>query len=352
MNSMSWQQTQSDLPFAHGGPLLSGIIKQQPADFIVEEQLGFQPDGDGEHEMLFVEKTGLNTVDVQRQLAKAYRMPVQRVSYAGLKDRQGITRQWFSVHAGIKSAEPYLDELAAGVRVLQRARNRRKLQRGSHRGNAFVITVRDCSDKSGADAVTQRLQALREQGVPNYFGQQRFGWDANNLQQVARWFADPTQAPASRVQRGLLLSSARSLIFNAVLAARVTDGSWNRILPGEVVALTGSGSTFASSRATADELQQRLQSFDIHPTGPLWGTGDPATSDAVAALEIAIAGSYREFTAGLQQHGLQHERRALRLQVSGLEIEHQDRVIRLSFTLTRGAYATAVLRELVATELM
>lgn len=347
---MSWQTDMANLPHAHGEPLLHGSFKQVPDDFQVEEQLGFVPDGRGEHEFLFVEKTGLNTTDVQLALARAYRLPLQRISFAGLKDKQARTRQWFSVHVGLNAAAAALDSLGEGISVLQRVRNSRKLQRGSHRANRFVVRVRDCAPLLDNEYWHQKLAQIRQRGVPNYFGPQRFGRGADNLAQAARWFAGQDRDPGSRNKRSMLLSSARSLIFNAVLAERVASGSWDRILPGEAVALSGSASTFASAQATMEELQLRLDDFDIHPTGPMWGNGESRACDQVAQMEAAIAARYDVFAAGLQQQGLRQERRALRLQVTEFDAEMQAGSLVLSFTLVRGAYATAVLRELVKVE--
>ncbi len=349
---MNWQSDLAGLHHAFGGPVLQGVFKQLPADFQVEEELGFQPDGAGEHEFLFIEKSGLTTTEVQAQLARCYRLPVQRVSFSGMKDRQALTRQWFSVHEATSKPAQQTEVEVAGVKVLQRCRNSRKLQRGSHKANRFVITVRECTrlDSSGSNNWQQRVQDLRQRGVPNYFGPQRFGWQADNLQQVARWFAGEDPAPKSRNRRSMLLSSARSMVFNAVLSERVAGGNWDKILPGEVVALSGTASTFAGSQASPQQLQQRLDEFDIHPTGPLWGSGDTRTSGQVAELESAVAKRYADLAAGLEQHGLQQERRALRLQVSELQADLQAGILVLSFRLTRGAYATSVLRELLRWE--
>ena len=341
---MNWHPAYAELAFAHGAPVLSGRFKQTPADFIVEEELGFTPDGEGEHELLYVEKTGLTTPQAHQALATAFALPAQRVSYAGLKDRQGVTCQWFSLHNLRDGGQRH--ELPAGMRILERVRNRRKLQRGSHRGNRFTVRIHGCS----AVATTQwqqRVETLQRVGVPNYFGAQRFGQREGNLEQAARWFADETPAPAQRYLRGMLLSAARSFIFNAVLSERVASGTWNRILAGDVVALAGTAAVFAANRATADELQQRLGLFDIHPTGPLWGAGEGAVTGEVAVLESSVAGRYPQFTGGLVHHGLQQERRPLRIQVVDLTADMQDDVLTLRFRLARGAYATAVLRELV-----
>ena len=344
---MKLQPDYDALNYAHGEPVLRGVFKQQADDFLVEEELGFRPDGEGEHEFLYVEKIGLTTAQLQLELAKAFRLPVQKVSYAGLKDKLGITRQWFSIHSGLKSPAVELNELPVGVRVLERLRNQRKLQRGSHRGNRFHVSLRSCV--ALADQWQQRVHDIAAIGVPNYFGPQRFG--RNNLEQVCAWFADESRAPRARNQRSMLLSSARSFIFNAVLSDRVGQQSWNRALPGEEWALSGSTRTFADSQADAVTLEQRLREFDIHPTGPLWGEGGNKTADVVAALETSVIARYPELTQGLQRHGLLQERRPLRLQVLDLQSELNGDVLTLRFRLGRGSYATAVLRELVNTEM-
>jgi len=344
---MNWQPAFAELAIAHGAPLLSARFKQSPADFRVDEELGFEPDGSGEHELLLVEKTGLTTPEAQQALSSAFGLPLQKISYAGLKDKHAVTSQWFSLHSHQDCEQR--KELPAGIRVLQRVRNRRKLQRGSHRGNRFVVTLRDCRELPATSVWQQRLQHIERDGVPNYFGPQRFGFGGGNLNQAARWFAAETQMP-QRNQRSMLLSAARSFIFNAVLSERVAQASWNHILAGEVLALAGSSATFAGSRATPEELQERLDQFDIHPTGPLWGEGSLVSTGNVAAMETAIASRYPQFTAGLIQHGLRQERRPLRVQVADLAATVQDGVMTLDFRLTRGAYATAVLRELVQME--
>lgn len=344
---MNWSTVLASIRRAHGEPLLNATFKQNPEDFVVEELLGFEPDGDGEHELVQVEKKGVSTLEAQLQLAKVYRLPLKDISFAGMKDRQAIARQWFSVRVGIKAPSPDFNRMDGSVRILDRARNRRKLQRGSHRGNRFLITLRECDAASNRSAIEARLQDLGLRGVPNYFGMQRFGRNGDNLAQVADWFAGRSLAPASRTLRGLLLSSARSLLFNAVLSERVRAGTWNQILAGELVALSGSERTFASSRATLSELQERLNVFDIHPTGPLWGCGDPGVGDEVKTLESSVAGQYREFYEGLEREGLEHQRRALRVQVCNLQFDWQGNDLQLSFMLARGAYATSVLRELL-----
>lgn len=350
---MDWRQQCASWAQALGGPVLQAGFKQRLEDFQVEEQLGFEPDGDGEHEFLYVEKTGLTTVQVQHALCQHFRLPLKDISYAGLKDKQGITRQWFSLRTGLRQQLAASGELEPAIRVLQRMRNSRKLQRGSHRANRFRIVLRDCRDMNANSSCETRLKQIEQLGVPNYFGPQRFGNEAGNLAQAESWFTTQ-QAPASRELRSIVLSAARSFLFNEVLSQRVQQQSWNRALPGDVMALSGSTRTFAAERATATELHERIERFDIHPSGPLFGEGANPVKEEVAALEQAVFERYPVLTQGLRQAGLQQERRPLRLQVSALQYEMASagatRTLTLQFQLERGAYATAVLRELIQME--
>lgn len=340
------------LAYAYGGPVLRAGFKLVPEDFRVEEVLGFAPDGNGEHLFVEIEKWGLTTFEAQALLAQHFRLPLRDTQFAGMKDKQGVTRQWFSLHMG-KRAEPAGRFSHPQLSVLQQARNSRKLRRGSHKGNRFRIVLR--APEGDRDAMLERLQTIAANGVPNYFGEQRFGHDGANVARAQVWFSGGT-TPV-RTERSLLLSAARSCLFNACLSVRVEQGSWNRCIDGDVVGLAGTASTFASARAEPDELQRRLASFDIHPTGPLWGRGEPPVTGAALALEQAVAAAMPALAAGLVAHGLEQERRPLRLQASGLQVSFEastsgpgagaSEVLVLEFSLVRGSYATAVLRELL-----
>jgi tRNA pseudouridine13 synthase len=190
-----------------------------------------------------------------------------------------------------------------------------------------------------------KLAALRAHGAPNYFGPQRFGRDGFNLDRVARWMQTGT-APAGRTERGFALSAARALIFNAVLARRVQAGDWSILRPGDLASLDGSGSHFPVATID-DELLRRLQTFDIHPSGPLWGRGEPETRGATLDTELDVARELGGVGALLEAAGMDQERRALRCAVRDLEIEAEAGTVTLSFGLGRGQFATAVLRELM-----
>ncbi|MGV3591027.1 MAG: tRNA pseudouridine(13) synthase TruD [Gammaproteobacteria bacterium] len=330
---------------AFGAPPLRALFKQQPADFHVDEVLGFEPDGHGEHLLLHVEKTGLTTFEAQAVLARHFGVALRDTAFSGMKDKQGVTRQWFSVPA---RKDITADEtLHPGLDILGSTRNSRKLRRGSHRANRFRIVLR--APTGDRDAIRARIDTIAARGVPNYFGAQRFGRGEANVPAALMWFRGDTSPP--RQQRSLLLSATRSYLFNMLLARRVEDGSWERWIDGDVMALAGTASTFASARASAEELERRLADFDIHATGPLWGKGAPATSGAALALENSLAVEYPELCDGLAAQDLEQERRPLRVQVSGLHAQFDDDAIVLEFSLVRGAYATSVLRELLETGL-
>jgi tRNA pseudouridine13 synthase len=193
----------------------------------------------------------------------------------------------------------------------------------------------------------QRLRLIGTQGVPNYFGSQRFGREGGNLVRVAEMFDGRGRKPG-REQRSLLLSAARAQLFNRVLQTRVEDANWNQALDGDVMALSGSQRQFMFDPDDAT-IAPRLAELDIHPTGPLCGRHSralEAQSQAGRLEEQALAG-HGDWIDGLQRFGLEADRRALRLAVTDLDWRWEGDVLELRFGLVSGAYATAVLREIV-----
>lgn len=339
------------LPYAHGPPALRATLRQAPADFQVDEQLGFVPDGDGPHWLLRVRKTDANTDWVARRLAETAGVPARDVGYAGLKDRRAVTTQWFTLPAcqttGEDSPRPDWSALPMdGIEVVEAHRHRRKLRRGTLAGNAFRILLRDI-DGDRVD-LANRIARIAEHGVPNWFGPQRFGRRSGNLHRAAALFRGE-RPRGSRQQRGLWLSAARAQLFNEVLAHRVADGTWDRPQPGERMQLAGTHSHFLAESIDA-EIAQRHADRDILPTGPLFGAGEPLTACGVAAIEAAVAASFPDWIDGLARAGLRQERRALRLDPVDLTWDQPapDQLL-LQFGLPAGAYATAVLRELLLT---
>jgi tRNA pseudouridine13 synthase len=316
-----------------------------PEDFQVSEIPLLEPEGDGEHIWVLVRKRLQNTADVAGLLARCAGVPQRDVSYAGLKDRQAVTEQWFSVHLPGRTLPDWSAIGSPDVSVLQQARHGRKLRRGALRGNRFRIKVRDLV--TDPVQLQYRLETIAAEGVPNYFGEQRFGRNGSNLRIAERLFSNPRMR-LSRHQRGLALSAARSLLFNAVLSRRVSEGSWNRALPGDAMQLQGSHSYFIAILVDA-ELQQRVAAHDVHPTGPLHGRGAAAVEAGVLALETAVLAGYPGWRAGLEAAGLKQERRALRLIPEDLGwTQPEANVLCMEFSLPAGAYATSVLRELLS----
>jgi len=335
----------AELPHAWGGPLGQARLKAHPEDFIVEEITGLAPCGVGEHLWLWVEKRGVNTAQVAQALARASGVHPRDVSFAGLKDKHAVTRQWFSLYAPgrdlpIGPGPGPLDD----CRILIARRHERKLRTGALKGNRFLLTLRDCD--ADPEAVARRLYRISQCGVPNYFGSQRFGRGGGNLAQATVWF-EGGRPPRDRKLRGLLLSSVRSELFNRVLAQRVRGGSWHRILPGELAMLDGRGAVFETA-ADDPALDGRCARLEIHPTGPLAGEGNVQPTADVAALEQAVLEAAPIWQAGLARARMKAARRALRLRVSDLAWHWPVRnQLQLGFSLPAGAYATVLIREVV-----
>jgi len=334
-----------ELPRAYGAPSLAARLRSTPEDFRVEEVLGYDADGKGEHALLWVEKRGANTDWVARELAKFAGVSPVAVGYAGLKDRHAVTRQTFSVQLAGKPDLDWSTFPHAEVKVLAATRHSRKLKRGALRGNRFILVLREV--QGDREAAEQVLQQIAARGVPNYFGEQRFGREGGNVAQARAMFAGRR---VERDKRSFLLSAARSQIFNNVLAARVERDAWDTPLDGEIWSLAGSRSWFGPE-PFSDVLAERLARADIHPSGPLWGQGEPPTVADVGALEREIAAASSDLAEGVAAARMDQERRPLRLLPRDLKWRWlDDSTLELAFELPAGAYATVVVRELATTE--
>jgi tRNA pseudouridine13 synthase len=304
-----------DWAHALGLPLFAGRIRATPEEFVVTEQLAVEFAGEGEHDWLRIRKTGANTHWVAQQLARYAKVPERDAGYSGMKDRHAVTEQWFSVRRPAKSTPDWDAFQAEGVEILDQHTHSRKLKRGAHRGNAFRIAVRSPDVAALQDEATARLVSIKAEGVPNYFGEQRFGRDGSNIELGQAVIAGRR---VSRNKRSIGISTVRSLHFNDELDARVREGSWNLLLPGDLANLDGTGSVFAAEEVTP-ELERRCAEKDIHPCGCL---------PAIEELRVEASS------------------RPLRMRVSDLAWEFGDGVLWLEFSLRRGCYATAVLREI------
>lgn len=333
----------NDLPYLHGGPLGRARFKAQPEDFVVEELLGFEPSGEGEHCLVWVEKRDLDSNTAAARLADALGLRRRLVSHCGLKDRHAVTRQWFSLHLPGQASPESTALESEGLRVLRITRNTRKLRRGIHAGNRFTIRLRE--PDFGAALATQRWQAISKQGVPNFFGSQRFGNDGRNVAKAEAMFRGEF-TPGDRLLRGLLLSAARSHLFNAVVAGRMAQRNWDRPLRGEVFGFADNGTILLPENQRGDEVM-RFEQGIVELTAPLWGCGELQSVNDVRELERALLAEFAELTAGLEACGLRQERRVMRLRPLHPVFEVlESGDFQFQFDLPKGTYATTLLREL------
>lgn len=329
------------LPRAYGDAVLKGKFRSSPEDFFVEEINAFEAQGEGEHLLLTIEKRGLNTAFVAGALAKWAGIGEMGIGYAGLKDRHAVTRQRFTVHLPKKIA-PDFDALTIdGLKLLEWGWHHRKLPRGALAGNRFTLLLKEIEGDEAE--IEKRLENIRDSGLPNYFGEQRFGRERANVGMALRMFSGQR---VKREQRSIYLSAARSEIFNAVLAKRIESGNWLSALEGEVWMINGSHSIFGPEPFT-DELRARAEKLEIHPTGPMWGRGELRTLAAVATCESVVANAHQALCDGLEAADMKQERRALRIQVQDLSWKWLAKdQLQCRFSLPPGAYATELLAEL------
>lgn len=306
--------------YALGKPSQTAVFRKHAEDFIVFEQLGFELSGEGEHLYVQIRKKGENTQYIAKQLARYFGIKPMAVGFSGLKDRHAVTTQWFSIQLPGKDFEvnwaEFIETAKVNIEVLKQGRHSAKLRRGQHKCNDFVITLRDLPESDDTEA---RLKAVKEQGTPNYFGEQRFGIEGGNLDRAQAWFSG-AETIKNKNMKGMVLSAARSYLFNLVLSERVKQGNWTDVLEGE----------------GADQAM-----------GPLWGRGRPKCSDTVLELENTILEPLALWRDKLEHNGLSQERRDLVLTPRSFLWKWQDEGLVISLSLEPGHYATSVLRDIV-----
>lgn len=334
--------TLPDWAYAYGGPGAQGLIRSLPEDFIVQEELAFTPSGAGEHVLLNVQKISENTEYIARLIARFAGVRQRDVSFAGLKDRHAITSQWFSVWLPGKADPDWSGLDTPNLKILHSSRHQKKLKRGVLAANHFTLRIRDW--QGDVPKLEQQLSAIQQHGIPNYFGEQRFGHHGQNINNALALFAG---AKVKREQRSIYLSAARSYLFNHILSSRVAEQSWCSGLAGDVFMLEQSHSYFLAETLDSD-LHARLQAKDLHPTGSLWGLGTPATRGVALEIEQRVAQHFSALAQGLEQEQLEQDRRALRVNVADLHWQFADaHTLELRFSLPAGSYATALLREIL-----
>ncbi len=334
----------ANLTWLYGKPQATGMLKSNPEDFVVVEDLGFTPDGEGEHLLVNIRKNGCNTQFVADYLAKFAGIHARSVSYAGLKDRHAVTEQWFCLHLPGQSS-PDLSQFALeGCEVLQAARHLRKLRIGTLKGNDFTLVLRHISDRQ---EVEQRLQAIAVGGVPNYFGSQRFGRGGNNLVMARRWARDEIRVK-ERNKRSFYLSASRSALFNIITSQRLALHQHKTVLEGDALQLAGRGSWFVAKEEALPDLQQRLDAGELMITAPLPGDGEPGTAGEALKFEQLCLAEQPELLTLLKRERVEPARRALLLQPQKLLWNWWDDVtVELRFWLPAGSFATSVVREIM-----
>ena len=338
-----------------------GVIKSSPEDFVVEEIPAYEPTGEGTHLFLQIEKRGLTTDAAVRAVTKALGIEMRDVGIAGMKDKVAFTTQWVSIPAPPK--QPDLEERAKavvieGVRVLAAKRHANKLKTGHLRGNRFSIIVRDVPDDAVAGVIAA-MDRFGKEGVPNAFGTQRFGREGDNAERARAWLTGKERAPGDARLRRFHFSALQSAVFNAVLEARVADGTWAVPVLGDLLKKEDTGGIFVCTDVQAD--RERAERGELCPTGPIVGARMRSPEGTVKELEERIAAPFLEGVDLERARSLgEGTRRALRLRVTACsvaqvmnskdvtgaeQIENREgtSALRVEFVLPKGAYATTVL---------
>ncbi|WP_068712062.1 tRNA pseudouridine(13) synthase TruD [Vibrio tritonius] len=332
-------------PFAYlcGKPTAKAKLKALPEHFQVVEDLGYPLSGSGDFLMVHIRKTGENTSFVANELAKACGVKSKDVSWAGLKDRHAVTEQWLCVHLPGKSF-PNLALFQIEhptIEVLEMTRHNRKLRPGDLQANHFVVTLSEVSDVSD---VLARLAVVKEQGVPNYFGSQRFGRDGNNLHEARRWGRENVRT-RNQKQRSMYLSAARSWIFNHIVSQRIEQQVFNTVMAGDLV--LSAGEAVLADSAQLPTLQQQVESEMAAISAALAGDNALPTQGAAQQLEQSCLDAEDDLMALIRGNRMRHDRRAISLKAKDLVWEVDNDMIKLSFTLDSGSFATSIVRELI-----
>jgi tRNA pseudouridine13 synthase len=325
-------------------PGIGGLIKAEFEDFEVEEIPAYSPSGSGPHLYLWIEKRDLGAEFFAREIGKRLGVRPGDIGTAGMKDRRAVTRQWVSVP---DTAESRLQELEGGnIRVLQVSRHNNKLRPGHLRGNRFRVLIRDVGTDA-AERARPILDMISTTGLPNYYGEQRFGRDGDNAELGIKQLRGVPVGRLNPFMRKMSLSAAQSLLFNECVARRLRDGLLRTVLPGDVLAKWPAGGMFTSTDPAADQL--RLDASEVIPAGPMFGKKTFPAHEAVAEREAAVLTDYGLSPQSFHGFGslLDGTRRHYFVYVDDLWCDAEDAGLRLTFALPAGSYATVLLREVM-----
>ena len=341
--------------YLHEGPLFTATIKQQLSDFKVFESLSFEPSNSGEHTLLHIEKTGLNTAFVAEALAKYGKLPLRSVSYAGRKDKYATTSQWFGIYHGGSAKADWSGFTMPGVKILKITQNERKLRTGAIKANRFEIVLRNIDNLNG-QALLERIEEIRKQGVPNYFGNQRFGEliKADGTVQLGGNLSLAEKLVngediRNRNKKSMAISALRSWLFNHFVSKRISELDYQQLLNGDALSLSGSNSFFIHTENDEQLLattKSRLAQADVLITAPLWGDGELDSQNEALIFEQKTANENEQVCKTLAGLKLSQQRRPILLFVEDFTAQISDNSAVLSFSLPSGCFATSVLREI------
>lgn len=345
----------SELPYLTAElPGTGGALRVEPSDFTVEELPAYEPAGQGDHVFVWIEKVGVTTLGAARALARAIGVNERDVGSAGLKDRGAVARQYLSFPPPAR-AEALLAAQVPGVRVLSAVPHRHKLRTGHLRGNRFALIVRRLAvpaDEAAARARTVLARLTAPPGSPNWFGEQRFGASGDNAAAGRALVRGEERSKPRGRERRLLVSAYQSELFNRYLRRRIEDALYTRVLPGDLMALRRGG-MFATTCPPADQV--RLESGELAVTGPIFGhkMRAPAEGSEAAAREQAVLDEEHLAPADFRRLGklAPGTRRPLSIALEEVAVEPVDpHAICVRLALPAGAYATAVMREIMKRE--
>jgi tRNA pseudouridine13 synthase len=337
----------SKLAYPYGVALINGLVKAQASDFRVTEELGFQPTGEGEHLFLLIEKSMMTTHELIERVAHDFSIKTRDIGYCGLKDKLAVTRQWLSLYLPGQMHSLKLPSVA-DYNLLDHQWHNKKLRPGTHRSNHFEVVVRDV--ESIPETTRRQLDMIRQQGMANYFGEQRFGRQGDNVEQAVRAFNNPRRArKLSRTKKSLYLSALRSFLFNRVLSRRIEQGIWTRPICGDVFMLSGSQSIFYEP--INDELLERYNHQDISSTISLHGAGNRLLQSQAREIEDAVLAEHEAIGQCLLQVKAKLQMRAARVAVVDLRVEFDksEQSLYIEARLPRGSYFTTLLEHFIDT---
>ena len=335
----------TSLCYPYGKPVTSGKLKTIPEDFFVDEELGFEPAGEGEHLFLQIEKTGLTTQELIDRVARDFGIKTRDIGHSGLKDKMAVTRQWLSLHMPGQMHNA-INANPQGYVILKQAWHDRKLRPGTHRFNRFEVLLREVNRLD--EQTIRQIESIKTFGIANYFGQQRFGSDSDNVRRALQVFANARKArKLSRNKKSLYLSALRSELFNQILSKRIAANIWQAPLDGDVFMLAGSQSIF--QEILNDEIINRYRQFDISSTANLYGTGADMLCHSALEIEKQVYQDNPEICQCLLDQGVKRQKRALRVIVRDFSFDYQaeKQLLRLEARLPRGSYFTSLLNHFV-----